>query len=46
MVYRCELYSLSGKLLWKYSRHDATKRMSVRIPGYLRANNTIIVKFL
>jgi hypothetical protein len=46
MVYRCELYSLAGKLLWKYSRHDAARRMSVRIPGYLRANNTIIAKFL
>jgi hypothetical protein len=45
-VYRCDLYSLSGKHLWTYSRADASERSSVEIPRFLRTNNAVVVDYI
>jgi hypothetical protein len=44
-VYRCEIYSLTGKQLWKYERTDAGKRIIVDIPHQLRTNNAMVAKY-
>jgi hypothetical protein len=45
-VYGCEIYSLSGKKVWKYERSGADRRESIAIPGSLRIDNAMIVKWI
>jgi hypothetical protein len=44
-VYGCELYSLSGKLMWRYSRKQADRQIAVDVPRNLRSSSALIIKY-
>jgi hypothetical protein len=45
-MYKIELYSLSGKLLWQYNRNHAGTRFSLELPRRFENSGALIIRYV